>query len=104
MQAWGGLDLLYSQEQKNPSSGRRNIWRYQQSCLKHALTCTECLQLNVSEVTLRPLFIAALLERLLSPFFIQCIYVTEVVKQKCREEVPTLTSDLSEAYIQMLSQ
>lgn len=45
------------------------------------------------------LFIAPLRERPLSAFFIECIYVTEVIKQKCSGEVPTVTSDLSEAYV-----
>lgn len=50
------------------------------------------------------LFIAPLRERPLSPFFIECIYVTEVIKQKCSGEVPTMISDLSEAYVWTLSQ
>lgn len=49
------------------------------------------------------LFIAPLPERPLSPFFIECIYVTEVIKQKCSGEVPTMTFDLSQAYLRTLS-
>lgn len=44
-------------------------------------------------------FIAPFRGRALSPFFIECIYVTEVIKQKCSGEVPAMTSDLSEAYV-----
>lgn len=44
-------------------------------------------------------FIAPFRGRALSPFFIECIYVTEVIKQKCSGEVPAMTYDLSEAYV-----
>lgn len=91
---WLKLDLrwpwlgLFPSAQKNLWCGRHTL-HYYLCCFLHLfLTHTEsikCLWPHVPRVTFRPLFVTLSCQMPLSAFPIPCIYVTEVVKQKCSE-------------------
>lgn len=85
---WGGLDQAYSQEHKKIFHVEGIRFIITTSPFPGSLTCTEsikCLWLHVPEVTFRLLFVTLSCRMPLSAFPIPCIYVTEVVKQKCSE-------------------
>lgn len=85
---WPWPSLFPRAQKKNLSCGRHTLRYYHQSFPQLSLTCTEsikCLWPHVPEVAFRLLFVTLSCQMPLSTFPIPCVYVTEVVKQKCNE-------------------
>lgn len=88
-QSLGGLDQVHSQEHRKISHVEGTRCTIINNLVPRSLLRTresiKCLWAYVRRVTFRLLFIILLWQMPLSPFLILCIYVTEVVKQKCTE-------------------
>lgn len=81
-------ELIPRSTKKDLSCGRHTLNYYHRSFPRLSFTCTEsikCLWPRAPEVTCRLLFVPPSCQMPLSAFLIPCIYVTQVVKQKCSE-------------------